>query len=101
GIARSEAHYSALALLFGHWTRAVLYLHQLVRDLRLPDRRRHASQGREGLGQFLPLADRAERRTMGGRANEPSDPDELLRLRHGLSQYGGPLCLFARPRRRV
>ncbi len=48
GIARSEAHHSALTLLLSHRARAVLHLHQLVRDLLLPDRRRHARQGREG-----------------------------------------------------
>ena len=34
GIARSQAHHSALALLLGYRARAVLHLHQLVRDLR-------------------------------------------------------------------
>ena len=65
GIARSQAHHSALALLLGHRARAVLHLHELVRDLLLPDRRRHARQGREGFGQFLPDADRAKRRPLG------------------------------------
>ena len=49
GVARPQAHHSALALLLGHRARAVLHPHQLVRDLVLPDRRRHAGEGGEGL----------------------------------------------------
>ena len=49
-------------------------------------------------GQFLPDADRAKRRPLGGGADEHSDPDELLCLRHGIPQHGSSLCLLARSR---
>ena len=49
-------------------------------------------------GQFLPDADGAKRRPLGGRADEHSHPNELLCLRHGIPQHGSSLCLLARSR---
>ena len=66
GIARSQAHHSALTLLLSHRARTLLHLHQLVRDLLLPDRRRHARQGRRRI-RAISSSPRSGKTSAGGR----------------------------------
>ena len=65
GIEGPQAHHPAVALLLGDRPGPLLHLHELVRGLGLPDRRRHAGQGDEGLEQLLPGAASAVRRPLG------------------------------------
>ena len=99
GVARSEAHHSAIAADIGDWPRTVLCRRQLVRSGGLSHGGRHGGQGLFRRRELLPDAHAELCRRLGLRTDVLPDPHQLLCLRHGFPQHRFPLHVLAGTRR--